>query len=123
MERCLRGDKNVVVAYDKDDVFYVWLYEDGEYTRFELIEGRFKNMDLSQVEEMKKQQKEMIEQESHSNLQSDLSLIEHIQNIKNNALAQRETQKSNVKDIRTTNKKERSKKHRNHIQEAGLYGD
>lgn len=45
----LKGGK-AEVAYNPDDVSAIWLLEQGKYVRFELIEGRFKGMELKDVE-------------------------------------------------------------------------
>lgn len=48
-EQYLNGGE-VTVAYNPDDVSYVWLLDNGAYIRFELIESRFKGMDLVEAQ-------------------------------------------------------------------------
>lgn len=118
-ERCLKGGK-VTVAYDRSDVSAVWLFEDGEYTRFDLIESRFQGKDLEAVLDMKARQKELIDKEEHNSIQSEIDLISHIKTIKHNAVTEGSP---DVKNIRETRERERKKKHINHAKEEGLYGD
>lgn len=118
-ERCLKGGK-VTVAYDRADVSCVWIYEDGKYTRFDLIESRYQGKDLEAVLAMKKRQNEIIEQEQQQSIQSEINLVSHIQTIKQNAITETNP---DVKNIRGTREEERKKRHINHVKEAGLQND
>lgn len=117
IERCLQGGE-AVVAFDKDDVSFVWLYDDGKYVRFELLDSRFRNMDLLQVQEFMARQKELVESGRHESLQSDIELIGHIQTIKKNAV---HDGKPETKNMRAAKKAAREEKHINHAKEAGLH--
>lgn len=117
IERCLQGGE-AVVTFDKDDVSFVWLYENGKYTRFELIESRFRNMDLLQVQDFKERQKELVESGKHESLQSDIDLIGHIETIKKNAV---HDGKPETKNMREAKKAAREEKHINHAKEVGLH--
>lgn len=55
-ERFLRGG-TAKVAYNPDDASAVWLIEDGEYVRFDLVESRFAGKDLLEVQSMKSEQR------------------------------------------------------------------
>ncbi len=116
-ERCLKGGE-ATVAYDRSDVSYVWLYEEGKYTRFELIESRYQGKDLEAVFSMKERQKKLIDKEQHSSIQSEIELASHIQTIRNNAVT---GNSPDVVGIRETREDERKMKHINHAKEAGLY--
>lgn len=118
-ERCLKGGK-AAVAYDRGDVSCVWLYEDGKYTRFGLIESRYQGRDLEAVLEMKGRQKEIIDRERRQSIQSEIDLMEHIQAIKHNAAT---GAGPDAAGIRETREEERKGKHINHAKEAGLYDD
>ncbi|MCI9127864.1 MAG: transposase [Eubacterium sp.] len=118
-ERCLKGGK-VTVAYDRTDVSCVWMYEAGEYTRFDLIESRYQGKDLEAVLAMKKRQNEIMEQERQQSIQSEINLASHIEAIKQNAMTETSP---DVKNIRETREEERKRKHINHIKEAGLQND
>ena len=117
IERCLQGGE-AVAAFDRDDVSFVWLYEKGKYTRFELIESRFKEMDLLQVQGLKAEQKKLVESGRRESLQSDIELIRHIQAVKNNAS---HNGKPATKNMREAKKTAREDKHINHAKEAGLH--
>ena len=115
-ERCLGGGK-VTAAYDRTDVSCVWLFEEGKYTRFDLIEARYQNKDLEAVLAMKKRQNEIIEKEQQQSIQSEINLVSHIQAIKQNAITGTDP---DVKNIRGTREEERKRRHINHVKEAGL---
>ena len=115
-ERCLGGGK-VTAAYDRTDVSCVWLFEEGKYTRFDLIEARYQNKDLEAVLAMKKKQNEIIEKEQQQSIQSEINLASHIQAIKQNAITEISP---DVKNIRGTREEERKRRHINHVKEAGL---
>lgn len=116
-ERCLKGGK-VTVAYDRSDVSFVWLYEDGKYTRFSLIESRYQGKDLEAVLDMRERQKNLIEGERHQSIQSEIELASHIQTIKHNAVTENSP---DVKRIRETREDERQMAHINYAKEAGLH--
>jgi len=116
-ERCLKGGK-VTVAYDRADVSCVWIYEEGEYTRFDLIESRYQGKDIEAVLDMKERQKEIINREQQQSIQSEIELMSHIQIIKHNAMTK---VSPDVKNIRETREEERKKKHINYAKEAGLH--
>lgn len=118
-ERCLKGGK-ATAAYDRGDVSCVWLYEDGKYTRFGLIESRYQGKDLEAVLDMKERQKKLIEGEKHQGIQSEIELAAHIQTIKHNAVTE---SRPDVKNIRGTREEERAMRHINHAKEAGLHDD
>ncbi len=116
-ERCLKGGK-VTVAYDRTDVSCVWLYEEGEYTRFDLIESRYQGKDIEAVLDMKERQKEIINREQQQSIQSEIDLASHIQAIKHNAVTETSP---DVKNIRETREEERKRRHINFAKEAGLH--
>ena len=116
-ERCLKGGK-VTVAYDRTDVSCVWIYEDGEYTRFDLIESRYQGKDMEAVLDMKERQKQIINREQQQSIQSEIDLVSHIQTIKHNAVTETSP---DVKNMRETREEERKRRHINYAKEAGLH--
>lgn len=58
-EKYLSGGE-VTVTYNPDDVSCVWLIENGDYVRFDLIESRYKDKKLSEVETLKESQKAIV---------------------------------------------------------------
>lgn len=76
-ERYLKGG-DVTVAYNPGDVSCVWVVEDGKFACFELIEGRFNDMNLDNVEAMKQKQKAFEKELSDASLQGRIELAQHI---------------------------------------------
>ena len=113
-EQYLQG-KECVAAYDPDDTGRVWLIEKGSYIPFELIESRFKDKRLKDVEDMKQQQRELVKQETANRTQAEIDLVGHIQVIANRTVGEKH---SSIKDIRGNRKKEQSRTHKNLVKEA-----
>ena len=76
-ERFLKGG-SCVVAYDPDNVGCVWLLENGNYTRFDLIESRFRNKSLSEVETLQERIKELKNCDEDQIIQEKIDLSRHI---------------------------------------------
>ena len=81
-EQYLSGG-SAVVTYRPEDVSMVWLLENGHYTEFALIDSRFRNMDLAQVQEIQANQKSVVKDSEKENLQAQISLAQHIEAIAN----------------------------------------
>ena len=107
-EQYLRGGE-CEAAYNPDDVSMVWLLEKGVYIPFELIEGRFKDRDLSGVQDMKQKQKKLIKQEQREKTQAEVDLIKHIQTIAGNTDGIAEP---SVKHIRSNRRREADRTHK-----------
>ena len=107
-----------VVAYDPDSASYVWLIDSGEYVRFELIESRYKNKTLKQVEELIGTSKSLTKAEKRKSLQAEIDLAGFIQNIVETSAIMSD---SDTKGIRETKRVERSRKRKHHAEESGLY--
>lgn len=116
VEKYLQGSE-VTVAYNPDDVTYVWVIENGAYIRFELIESRFKRKELEEVTEMKKKQRKLVKDEEVARTQAEIRLAAHIEAISKNAV---KSDKVNIKGVRETRKREQSKQHVDYIKEAGV---
>lgn len=108
----------VTVAYNPDDVSFVWLIEAGNYVRFELVDARYGGMQLDAVVDIHKKQKMLVRAEEHSSLQADIELAAHIQAVAENASKSRNV---NIKGIRGTRKKEELTTHIDYAKEAGLH--
>lgn len=104
-EKYLRGD-SAVVAYSADDVSTVWLIEKGRYIEFKLIESRFQDKSLDRVQTLRNNQKRIIRSEYPNNLQSKISLADHINTIANNPTHRDAV---NMKNIKETRRKEQRK--------------
>ena len=105
-EQYLKGGE-VVVSYDPDDVSCVWVVEQGEYTRFDLIPSRYKGKTLTDVGEMQTAQRDLMKTEETSQIQAEIDLARHIQTIANNAL---HTSATGIKNIRATRNVEKQRK-------------
>ena len=83
-EYYLKGEK-CVVSYNPDDVSNAWLLENGKYTRLDLIESRFKNKSLSEVESIQIKIKELKSADEDKTIQAEIDLSRHISAIGNTA--------------------------------------
>ena len=106
-ERYLNGG-DAVIAYNPDDVSAVWLFENGGYTEFTLIESRFAGKPLNSVQATKQAQSDIIKAAQKDGIQAKITLAEHIQTIADNSAPAGSV---DVKAVRVTRQKERSKKH------------
>lgn len=117
-ERYLKGGE-ATVAYNPDDVSYVWLIEKNrKYVRFELIESRFAGRDLDYVQEVQAGQKRSVLSQKEENLQAQVKLarsIEAIVDVSRITNADN-TVKNPLKNIRANRKREERKTHKNYIQ-------
>ncbi len=110
-EKYLSGGE-VTVAYNPDDVSGVWLIDNSSYIRFDLIESRYKGKELSDVEMMRRGQKELIKSAAIDNIQAQISLAQSIEVI---AASAKSPDKVNVKAIRNTRQREQSKSHIDYV--------
>lgn len=105
----------VTVAYNPDDVSAVWLLEKGQYTKFDLVESRFMEKKLSEVQQMQYAQKELVKKTTKNNLQAKIQLAESITTIANNAVSTRHT---STKSIRQNRKKAQRESHIDFMREG-----
>lgn len=106
-EKYLTGDK-VTVAYNPDDVSFVWVIENGAYIRFDLIESRYCGKNLSDVETLQCKQKNIIQSVEAENTQAQIDLANHILTIAQNAVKHDNV---SIKHTRETRQRERNKNH------------
>lgn len=109
------SNKEVSVAYNPDDSGYVWLIDNGEYIKFELIESRFQNKNFKEIEEMKSIKKDIIRSVASEDLQARISLGSYIETIANNS----NRSNSNLQDIGNNKIKEKQKIHKNYTDRRG----
>ena len=115
-EKYLSGG-DAIVAYDPDNTSFVWVIEKGEYIRFDLIESRYKDKSVRDVHDVQELSKRIVREENHNNLQAEVSLATHIQDIVDTTAI---TIDSGIKGIKDTRRSETIKEHRIHTKEAGL---
>lgn len=113
-EKYLKGGE-VTVAYNPEDVSHVWLFENGNYQIFDLIESRFRGKDMVEAEKLKADCNEMIKNASAGNLQAKIDLAMHIQNIASHAV---HTEDTKIKNIRRTRQREQRKRHVDFVKEG-----
>ena len=113
-EKYLSGG-TVTVAYNPDNSGYVWLINKGNYTRFDLIESRFKGKNFEQIEEMQMQRKGLVNSATNDNLQAKINLANYIETIIGN------TQNSNnsLNGISKNKNREKHKKHIDYVEKVG----
>ena len=102
-ERYLKGGARTV-AYNPDNVSKVWLYENGTYTQFEIIETFFTDKNLEEVEAIKEQKKQVERSAESISLQGSIDLSREIEQIANVILPQRVV----VKNVRRHRKAEQN---------------
>ena len=116
-EEYLKGN-SVTVAYNLDDVTSVWVVDKGKYTQFELIDSRFEGKNIDEVSYIQDTQKEIIKYAHDDNIQAKILLAEHIEAIANTVSKNEEI---SIKGINSTKKKERNKRHIDHMKEGEQY--
>ena len=113
-ERYLKGGE-VTVAYNPEDVTYVWLLEKGRYTEFKIIESRYKNKDLTSVQCLQTSQKVIEKESEKDNIQAQIDLARHIETI---ACCANVNTNASIKNIHSTRKREQGKRHQDYMKEV-----
>ena len=106
LERYLKGDK-CIVSYDLNNTSCVWLFEDGEYIKFALIEKEFEDLTVENAHNIMTKRESFLHSFQDENLQARIDLIDDIQVIAKNGLARKSADTSS---IRQTRKREKIKK-------------
>ena len=112
-EQYLRGG-TVIVAYNPEDVSEIWLIDNGNYIKFELIEYVYSNKTLLEVQGLQNKQKNLINENRTVTLQAKIDLANQLEVISNNAVKGN----GDIKGIRKTRQKERAKTHIDYIKEG-----
>ena len=102
----------VTVAYNPEDVSCIWLLENGSYIRFELIESRYRNKNLEEVESIKTGQKAVIKAFAQEQTQAQIDLVNHIEMI---AFTTDYRGQTKIKGIRENRRKEQIKAHKDYV--------
>ncbi|MCM1220070.1 MAG: transposase family protein [Lachnospiraceae bacterium] len=110
-EQYLKGGE-VTVAYNPEDVSSVWLLEKGIFTEFALIESRYEGMDLTAVQGLQMAQKSVAKGAERDNLQAQIDLARHIEAIAGSVRSGEDVQ---LKNIRSTRKREQNKRHQDYM--------
>ena len=107
-EKYLSGD-TVTVSYNPDDVSIVWVLDKGQYIPFYIIEKRYLNKTASEVSDIQKVYQEIINRVKPQNIQSKINLMSYIDTVVNTS--QTHINEVDVKKIKETKKREKSKTH------------
>lgn len=108
---------HVTVAYNPENVSYIWLIEeDGTYVKFELIDSRFHDKDLSSVNQIMKNAKTITDEQLEDNLQAQISLSKDIDVIISESIRSG----IGLNNIRKTRRKEQEIEHVDFVKEYGL---
>lgn len=110
-EKYLTGG-TVTVAYNPENTSYVWLLENGSYIRFELIESRYRNKNMEEVESIKTGQKTIIKAFTKEQTQAQVDLVNHIEMI---AFTTDYRGQTKIKGIRENRQKEQIKTHKDYM--------
>lgn len=110
-EKYLAGG-TATVAYNPEDVSCIWLLENGSYIRFELIESRYRNKNLEEVESIKTGQKAVIKAFAQEQTQAQIDLVNHIEMI---AFQTDYRGQTKIKGIRENRQKEQIKAHKDYM--------
>ncbi len=115
-EKYLSGG-SALIAYNPEDVSYIWLIEKGSFIQFDLIEDQFMGKPISFVSQVQKKRKELIGSSTAENLQAQIDLANHIEIIANHPAP------TNVQmhEIRITRQNERQKNHQNFMKENTIH--
>lgn len=74
----LSGREKVVVAYNPACMDTVWLYENSEYTPFELMQNQYRGKTLAEVQDAQQMQKKTTVDWKKQDLQAQLDLMADI---------------------------------------------
>lgn len=110
-EKYLSGG-TVTVAYNPEDVSCIWLLENGSYIRFELIESRYRNKNLEEVESLKNNQKTVVKAFAQEQIQAQIDLANHIEMI---AFTTDYRGQTKIKGIRENRRKEQIRTHKDYV--------
>ena len=80
-EQFLRGG-DVIVSYDPENCNHVWIKEkDGSFVQFTLIEKRFSNMSLDEIQDIQRQQKQLVQSTVHKQYQAKIDMMNFIETV------------------------------------------
>ena len=80
-EQFLQGG-DVIISYDPENCNKIWIKEkDGSFVEFTLIENRFSNMSLEEIQNIQKQQKQLVQNTTREQYQSKIDLMNFIETV------------------------------------------
>ena len=114
IEEFLKG-KEVVAAYNPENVAEVWVIENGSFVTFELIESRFEGKSLDDVSDMNQAKRQLVKNEEYQSLQAKIQLAEQIETIVG---SKKRSNNVGLKNIRSTRQRERERYHIDFMKES-----
>ena len=115
-EKYLSGG-NATVSYNPEDASVVWLIDQGSYVPFMLIESRYKEKSLSEIETLKSEQKTIVNATVGENIQAKIDLANYIGTIVATAAGSGNT---SIKGIRNNRQKEQARTHVDYMEKVGV---
>lgn len=107
-EKYLQGG-DVVVAYNPDNCNKVWLKEkDGSFVEFSLIESRFEDMAFDAVQDIQRQQKQLVQDTVRESYQAKIELMSFIESV----ASKPKSSDVQIKEIRAARKSATRKQHK-----------
>lgn len=113
-EKYLSGE-SANVAYNPDNASELWLIENGEYVKFELIKKHFADKSLCEAETQYKMTNDILKKSHNSSVQAQIDLSRNIDIIVCSASV---NDKCNIKNIRKNRQLEKAKNHRGWVGEC-----
>ena len=107
--------KEAVVSYNPENVDTVYLFQNGKYIEFQLIESRFTGKTFDEVEAMLRGQKEIVKNADYENLQGRIDLTSNIETI---LLGTSKNDNLNLKNVREYKDREKRKQHKDFMREV-----
>lgn len=107
-EEFLKGGE-VEVTYNPDDVSFVWIKDNtGTFIAFKLIESRFMEKTVEEVESILSEQKVIIQSEQEKGYQAKIDLLTYLENV----VSGKKTKNTEIKGVRKTRAKEKRRNHK-----------
>ncbi len=107
-EKYLKGD-TCTIAYNPDNISYVWLIDDGSYIPFSLIDKRYSDYTVEDILSQKAEQGKIIKNAERESLQGKVALIEKIEAISNH---NKHNTQADITSVRETRCKEKKRCHK-----------
>jgi hypothetical protein len=80
-EQFLQGG-DVIISYDPENCNKIWIKEkDGSFVEFTLIENRFSNMSLEEIQNIQKQQKQLVQKTVRDQYQAKIDMMKFIETV------------------------------------------
>ena len=109
------GGGEAVIAYNPESADTVYLLENGDYIKFNLIESRFSGKSFGEIKHMMDAQKAIIDGAVHENLQGRIDLASHIEKIVGGKAKNEDV---NLKEVRKTRRRAVKERHRDFLEEV-----